>query len=112
MPLTSPKVTVEFDGEVNDLVADSKRVIKELDEIKRHTKDMSDTAKRSHDAMQAASNKYKISITDFKSAYGIALDVLRVGQQVWSGTVGELVKYGDQVQKLKTITGQSGEDVS
>jgi hypothetical protein len=99
------KITVEIDGKVDDLLKDIKQVDKALDEFAASNK-------KAQQQSGLTAKGATASWTDFRSAYSTVLDVVRVGQQVWGATVGELVKYGDQVQKLSTITGQSAEETS
>jgi hypothetical protein len=108
MPLVTGgdnKITVEIEGKVDDLLKDIKAVDKSLEEF-------ISTSKKADSSVGLTAKAATANWTDFRSAYSTVLDVVRVGQQVWGATVGELVNYGDQVQKLSTITGQSAEEVS
>jgi hypothetical protein len=51
-------------------------------------------------------------VTDLASSFSVLERVSGAAIQAWQATVGELVKYGDEVKKLSTITGQSAEDTS
>lgn len=110
MPLVtnSGGVNIPFNGDADDLVAESKRVIKSLDEIKSHTKTMSEESIRHAQEMEKAAQTQTMSITDFRSAYQIALDVVRVGQQVWDEVgqkfVDNAVEVGDFARSLGTTT--------
>lgn len=50
--------------------------------------------------------------TDLASTFSMLERGAQIAQQAWNATVGELVKYGDQVKQLSTITGQSAEQTS
>ena len=50
--------------------------------------------------------------TDLASSFSILERVSGAAVQAWQATVGELVKYGDEVKKLSIITGQNAEETS
>jgi hypothetical protein len=114
MPLVnnSNGVNVDFTANADDLLADSDRVIKELDRVKKAVKDNGRQLEEQARREQQALKQNSLSWTDFRSAYQTAMDVVRVGQQVYAATVGELITYGDEVKKLAVITGQSSEETS
>lgn len=111
MPLNAPGdgIDIPFTSSADDLIAESNRVISQLDKVKQAVKAEGAELERQAKMQEAAFQKTRISITDFRSAYQIAMDVVRVGKQVWNETGDAVVRYGDQVQKIKTITGQSAE---
>lgn len=101
----SDKITIELIGKTDQL-------IKSLDAAKKEVKDLGKELEKQEQQSQLTAKKATSSWTEFRSAYSTVLDVVRVGQQIWGATVGELVAYGDQVQKLSVITGQSAEETS
>ena len=61
---------------------------------------------------QEAAKKATISFTDFRSAYMIAMDAVRVGQQVWQATGAEFIKYADSVRDVSRSLGSTSEEAS
>lgn len=50
--------------------------------------------------------------TEFRSMYSTVLDVVRGGQAVWAGTVGEFTKYAGQVALVSRTAGTTAEEAS
>ena len=117
MPLVTPgsgSLGIEI-----PITSDSKQFIDTVDRVNKKLKDLEGLAKEnaalaskvSQSQTQAAKTA-TMSWTDFRSAYQVALDVVRVGQQVWAATGGEFVKYAEQVKNLSRNIGVSAEDAS
>ena len=117
MPLVTPQsggLGIEI-----PITSDSKQFIDTVDRVNKKLKDLEGLAKEnaalaskvSQSQTQAAKTA-TMSWTDFRSAYQVALDVVRVGQQVWAATGGEFVKYAEQVKNLSRNIGVSAEDAS
>ena len=86
-------------------------VVKGAGNIGGVTKDLKDLDKTAQKSQQNT-NSASTAFTEFNSALSMVKMGLQLGQKAWSATVDEMVKYGDQVKKLQTITGQSSEVVS
>lgn len=114
MPLVTPnnEINIPFTGDADNLVAESKRVIKEIEQIKQHTKTMATEQVRHAKAMEDAAKKQTTSWTEFRSMYSTVLDVVRVGQAVWDETAGKLVNYADDVRDVSRSLGTSTEEAS
>ena len=117
MPLVTPQsggLGIEI-----PITSDSKQFIDTVDRVNKKLKDLEGLAKEnaalaskvSQSQTQAAKTA-TMSWTDFRSAYQVALDVVRVGQQVWAATGGEFVNYAEQVKNLSRNIGVSAEDAS
>lgn len=110
MPLVTGNqgVNVPFTGNADQLVAESNRVIKELDEIKAHTQRMSAENVRHAQVMEAAAKNQTTSWTEFRSMYSTVLDVVRVGQAVWEEvgqkSVDNAIAVGNFARSLGTTT--------
>lgn len=110
MPLAGAglKVGVEYEAKVDELIAASNRVLKDLDEnkaaIKQTNRELEDSARKSEEAAK----KNSFSWTEFRSAYSTVLDVVRVGQSVWNETgnkfIENAVAAGDMARSLGTTT--------
>jgi uncharacterized protein YoaH (UPF0181 family) len=84
MPLvTNQGVNIPFNGDADNLVKESQRVVKELGEIKEHSRRMSEESIRHAKAMEDAAKKQTTSWTEFRSMYSTVLDVVRAGKAVW-----------------------------
>ena len=70
------------------------------------------TAVASSNAMVDANKKSTMSITDFRSAYQIAMDVVRVGQQVYAQTINVAQQYDQQVRDMMLSTGGTADETS
>ena len=67
---------------------------------------------QSLDGVTNSVKKTSLSFTDFRSAYLIAQDVMRTGEQIWNATAGEAVKYGEELEKVRRLTGLTAEESS
>lgn len=110
MPLVTSNqgVDVPFTGNADKLVAESNRVVKELDQIKEHSKRLAAESVRHAKVMEDAAKKQTTSWTEFRSMYSTVLDVVRVGQAVWQEvgqkSVDNAVLVGNFARSLGTTT--------
>jgi hypothetical protein len=114
MPIVTGNQGVEipFTGDADKLVAESNRVIKELDEIKAHSKRMSEESLRHARVMEDAAKKQTSSWTEFRSMYSTVLDVVQVGQQVWEETGQKFVNNALEAGNLARMLGTTTEEAS
>jgi hypothetical protein len=110
MPLTGAgtQVNVDFTAKADQLIAEVKRVNQSFDSFAAENQKVRDEMRQQNDATKKAG----ISITDFRSAYQIAMDVVRGGEQIWKATTGAAIEYADQIRQLDQINGQSAESNS
>lgn len=73
---------------------------------------LSSEYKKQGTTISEAAKKSQMSWTDFRSMYSTMLDVVRVGQQVWAETAGEVFKYDEQIRKLAEVSGTGAEESS
>lgn len=110
MPLVSPNngVNIPFSGDADDLVAESKRVISELDKVKASVKTNGDILEKQAKRDQENVRNSTMSWTDFRSMYQTVLDVVRVGQAVWDETgqkfADNAIEAGNLARSLGTTT--------
>lgn len=112
MPIVTEKIVMDIESRVDDVIKDSKQIVKSLDDIKKHTKDTAAESARQAKAMSDSNKKASMSITDFRNAYGIVMDVMRAGRQVWDATISKHLEYAKAVRELSNVNGQSAEDTS
>jgi hypothetical protein len=93
----SEKVQIEFEG-VDKLTAVSNKVQGELDATATKTK--------------AANSVAKFSFTELSSAINLVQQGLQVAQKAYAATVGETLKYANEVRQLSMISGESAENTS
>jgi hypothetical protein len=93
----SEKVQIEFEG-VDKLTAVSNKVQSELDATATKTK--------------AANSVAKFSFTELSSAINLVQQGLQVAQKAYAATVGETLKYANEVRQLSMISGESAENTS
>lgn len=112
MPLATDNVTIPFDGKSEQLVAETNKVIAQLERVKAKVQTdgriLEQQARRDAEALK----KSTMSITDFRSAYQIGLDVMRAGKMVWDETAGATFKYDEEIRRLAEITGTGAEESS
>src|SRR3990172_339291 len=114
MPIVtnSDSIKIPFEGDPDNLVKESQRVIRELDQIKAHTKSMAAESARHAKVMEEAAKKQTMSWTDFRSMYQTVLDVVRVGQAVWNETGKKFVDNAVMVGNLARALGTTTEEAS
>jgi hypothetical protein len=78
------------------------------DKLASELKQTADAQKQSVVSVKNAT----ISWTDFRSAYMVVLDVIRVGQQVWAETGQKFIDYSEQVKNMSRNIGASAEESS
>lgn len=64
------------------------------------------------DNVTASVKRSSMSWTEFRSMYETALDIMQVGVQVWESTAGEAVRYAEQLEKVKRLTGLTADEAS
>lgn len=114
MPLLSEgaKVQIDFESRVDELLADTKRVIDQQEQLKEETKETNETLRRSAKEAEDAAKKQTMSWTDFRSMYSTVLDVVRVGQAVWEETGAKFVDNAVLVGNLARSMGTTTEEAS
>jgi DNA topoisomerase VI subunit B len=109
MPLVSPNndgIDIPFTSSADQLVAESKRAVSEIDKVKDATrqkgKELEEQAKREQEAVKKSSNSW----TEFRSMYSTVLDVVKVGQAVWAETgqkfIDNTIAMGDFSRSIGT----------
>jgi hypothetical protein len=93
----SEKVQIEFEG-VDKLTAVSNKVQGELDATANKTK--------------AANTTAKFSFTEVASAISLVQQGLQLAGKAYAATVGETLKYANEVRQLSMISGESAENTS
>jgi hypothetical protein len=111
MPIVAP-IVIDIEGKVDDMIRDSNRVIKQLDEIKAHTKAAGEASVKQGQAIEAANRKSTGSITDFNSALSLARQGLQYVSMAYAETAGKTIEYANEVRKLSQLSGASAEDTS
>ena len=119
---TTEPIIIPIEGQPEDFIADAKKVQAEMDKLSSTLKEagVSQSAynqaaaksKQAFDDQAKAAQKSSLSITDFRSAYMIATDVVRVGQQVFDATYGAFARLTDTVRDLSLVSGESAENTS
>ena len=75
-------------------------------------KDAADIEKRAQEQMQQANQASRLSWTELNSAIMIGQTVIREVGKAYNETVGEAMKYDQQIRDLTAITGTSAEESS
>lgn len=105
MPLVTPGGNPKV---VLDSYLDNSEFDKNVAALHSRLDSMSTRLKAQNDLIDSSYKKSTMSITDFRSAYQVALDVARVGQQVWEETgqkfVDNAIKAGDMARAIGTTT--------
>ncbi len=116
MPLvggsSSDAVILQMKAQADQMIDEINRANKELDKQKAVVKAASAEAEKAAQREAEANKKASLSITDFRSAYQIAMDVVRAGQQVFNATFGEFEKYAGEVRDLSIASGTTAEQAS
>jgi hypothetical protein len=114
MPIASNNngVNIPFTADSDDLVAESKRVISELDKVKDAVKQKGQILEQQAQREHAALEKSKMSWTEFRSMYSTVLDVVKVGQAVWDATTGKYVDNAVEAGNLARALGTTVEEAS
>jgi hypothetical protein len=115
MPLAGAgiaKIGIDFESRVNELIADSKRVIDQQEKLKKEFKETNAAIKKSAEEADRAAKNSKMSWTDFRSMYSTVLDVVRVGQAVWEETGQKYVDNAVLVGNLARAMGTTTEEAS
>src|SRR5690349_14173994 len=108
-------VKVEFVGVSEDLIADAKKVQKEMDAIDAQLKKAgvsSAAYNRAVAASTATNQKHRISLTDLKSGLDLAGQGIRLLKQGYDETVGSAQKYAASVRDLAAVSGAGAEESS
>lgn len=106
------KVEIDFESRVDELIADTKRVIQSQEKLKQQTKETNEVIRRSAKEAEDAAKRQTMSWTDFRSMYSTVLDVVRVGQAVWAETGQKYVDNAVTVGNLARAMGTTTEEAS
>jgi hypothetical protein len=116
------KVEIEFIGIPDDLLADSKKVQKEMDAISAKLKASGVSQSAYNKALQAhkeaanksteANQKSRMSFTEVSSAINLVQQGLQLAGQAYEATIGSTLKYANEVRQLSQISGESAENTS
>lgn len=99
-------------GDVASLVIDVEAVDNYSDvlaQINKNTATMAANMTKVSDNTATAAKKSTSAWTEFRSMYSTVLDVVRVGQQVWSATVDKAQEYDQTIKDVMLSTGATAE---
>jgi len=119
---TAEPIIIPIEANPADFIADAKKVQEQMDILKYRLEKagVSQAAfnqavannTKAFNAQVAATKQASISMTDFRSAYMIAMDAVRIGGQIWQETGQKLVDYAAQVRDVSRSLGTSTEEAS
>lgn len=112
MPLAGSGVQIDFTSRVDEVIANSKRVVAEMERVKDETKNANRAIEEQARKAEQAAQKQKQSWTEFRSMYSTVVDVLRTGKRVFDEIIGSTQKYASQVRDLAAISGTGAEQSS
>ena len=115
MPLVTNNqdaISVAFQAQADQLIAESNRVIAKVEEVKKDTQATNAALVKSAKEADAAARKNTMSWTDFRSMYQTVLDVVRVGKAVWEETGQKYVDNAVLVGNLARAMGTTTEEAS
>jgi len=108
-------IVIQFEGVSADFLAEAKKVQKEMDIVSAKLKEAG-VSQAAYNKVVAAhtkeAQKGTISITDFRSAYQTAIDVVRVAGKVWDETGQKFVDNAVLVGNLARSLGTTTEEAS
>lgn len=99
-------------GDTASLVIDVEAVDNYSDvlaQINKNTATMAANMTKVSDNTATAAKKSTNAWTEFRSMYSTVLDVVRVGQQVWSATVDKAQEYDQTIKDVMLSTGATAE---
>lgn len=88
------------------------KVSKAADEINARTSKMEKQLEATGEVSTTAAKTSAASWTEFRSAYTLVTEAVRIGQQVWENTVGVTVELANSVRQFRDVTGQTAEESS
>lgn len=133
---TTEPIIIPIEGQADDLINDAKRVQASMDALKKRLSDAGVSQSAYNKAVQNAAKienerqkelqqtqqilqktndsnkKASMSITDFRNAYGVAMDIMRGAQAVYSATIAKTAEYANEVYKLSKVSGENAESTS
>jgi len=109
MPLVSPGNNPKI---VLDSYLDNSEFDKKVQELNTRLDAVSGKLKAQNETLTQSAKQSTMSWTDFRSAYQVAMDVVRVGEQVWGATVEKAQEYDQSIRDIMLSTGATAEESS